>query len=110
MWILRSSDNGDGKAIVFRILPGSIKTIGRAGNADFVVEETLVSRVHCRLVATSEGELHLEDLSSTNGTFVNDQRVSQAALAAGDRVRLGQLDLTVERIDEGEDQEATRDA
>jgi len=101
MWILRGSDNGDGKSVVFRILPGSIKTIGRAGNADFVVEETLVSRVHCRLVATGDGELHLEDLSSTNGTFVNDQRVSQVALSAGDRVRLGKLDLTVERIEEG---------
>lgn len=104
MWILRSRDSGDGKSIVFRILPGSIKTIGRAGIADFVVEETLASRVHCRLVATRDGELHLEDLSSTNGTFVNDLLVSsQVALSAGDRVRLGKLDLTVERIDEGAD-------
>jgi pSer/pThr/pTyr-binding forkhead associated (FHA) protein len=54
----------------------------------------LVSRVHCHLSAT-ETELSIEDLRSTNGTFVNGQRVQQSALRDGDRVRVGRLELAV---------------
>jgi pSer/pThr/pTyr-binding forkhead associated (FHA) protein len=37
------------------------------------------------------------DLKSTNGTFVNDKRVEKATLATGDRLRVGRVELTVER-------------
>jgi pSer/pThr/pTyr-binding forkhead associated (FHA) protein len=52
--------------------------------------------LHCRLTA---GNDHLEvlDLKSTNGTFVNDKRVEKAKLATGDRLRIGRVELTVER-------------
>jgi pSer/pThr/pTyr-binding forkhead associated (FHA) protein len=39
----------------------------------------------------------VEDLGSTNGTFVNGRRVERAALAPGDQVRLGRAELMVER-------------
>ena len=50
MWILRSSEP-DGDHFIFRVLPRSVKTIGRALRADFVVDAALVSRLHCRLEA-----------------------------------------------------------
>jgi pSer/pThr/pTyr-binding forkhead associated (FHA) protein len=53
-----------------------------------------VSRIHCRLTATDDA-LEVVDLSSTNGTFVNDQRVRKAVLSAGDRLRIGRVELTV---------------
>jgi pSer/pThr/pTyr-binding forkhead associated (FHA) protein len=94
MWILQTPEDGAGEPVTFRILPGGAKTIGRAPRADFVVDVAMVSRIHCRLTA-SAGSLEVEDLDSTNGTFVNERRVRTAALVPGDRLRLGRLELVV---------------
>jgi pSer/pThr/pTyr-binding forkhead associated (FHA) protein len=97
MWTLRIPDESETGTLTFRILPGSIKTIGRATGADFVVDAALVSRVHCRLTASQAGLLEVQDLQSTNGTFVNDRRIERLALAAGDRLRVGRVELVVEQ-------------
>ena len=95
MWILHTPDSEAGP-VTFRVSPGGVKTVGRAPRADFILEAALVSRLHCRLEA--EGEtLHVVDLDSTNGTFVNDKRVERARLASGDRLRIGRVELTVEK-------------
>jgi pSer/pThr/pTyr-binding forkhead associated (FHA) protein len=94
MWILRSSDADN--PWTFRLPLGTSKTVGRAPRADFIVDAALVSRLHCRIVATAE-KLEVEDLSSTNGTFVNDKRINRGALINGDRLRIGPVELTVER-------------
>lgn len=63
--------------------------IGRAGEADIHVIEPTASWHHLRLV-TRNGGVHAEDLSSTNGTFVNEQRIERSTLLTdGDYVRLG---------------------
>ena len=92
MWILQSEEG------TFRLTPGAVKTVGRAPRADFILDVALVSRLHCRLTAT-DGHLEVEDLSSTNGTFVNDKKVKRATLASGDRLRVGRVELTIERQD-----------
>jgi len=97
MWRLKTED-GSEPAFNFRILPGSIKTIGRAPRADFIVDATLVSRLHCRLTAGAT-ELEMVDLESTNGTFVNGERVETARLTSGDRLTIGRLDLVALRED-----------
>jgi pSer/pThr/pTyr-binding forkhead associated (FHA) protein len=94
MWLLRSPDR-EGEALTLRVLPGNEKTIGRSTIADFIVDVAMVSRVHCRLSAAESGALEVEDLDSTNGTFVNDERVTRAPLRAGDRLRIGRLELNV---------------
>jgi len=94
MWILQSAEP-DG-ALTFRLGPGAIKTIGRAPRADFIVDAALVSRLHCRITAAVEN-LEVVDLSSTNGTYVNDQRVKRAQLKSGDRLRVGRVELVVGR-------------
>ncbi len=90
MWILESTEG------TFRLKPGAIKTVGRAPRADFILDVALVSRLHCRITAAADN-LEVVDLSSTNGTFVNDQRVEKAQLKTGDRLRIGRVELTVER-------------
>lgn len=95
MWLLRTDDGAE-PGFVFRILPGNIKTIGRATGADFIVDAALVSRVHCRLTAGASA-LEMVDLESTNGTFVNGQRVDRASLKEGDRLGVGRVDLIVTR-------------
>lgn len=96
MWILRTVENA-ANGQVFRIVPGKARTLGRATGADFIVEAPLVSRVHCRLTALPSGELEVRDLESTNGTFVNGQRVEEARLIAGDRLQVGRLEFVAER-------------
>jgi len=76
-----------------------MKTIGRAPNADFIVDATLVSRLHCRLSAGAT-ELQVEDLESTNGTFVNGERVERAALKIGDRLGVGEVEFLISRASE----------
>jgi pSer/pThr/pTyr-binding forkhead associated (FHA) protein len=93
MWILQRSEPTD-EGLTFRLRSGAIKTVGRAPRADFIVDAALVSRLHCRLTA-SEESVEVVDLSSTNGTFVNDKRVKKATLASGDRLRVGRVELKV---------------
>ena len=96
MWILRTVVNG-GTEQTFRILAGSVRTIGRATSADFIVDAPLVSRVHCRLTALANGELEVQDLDSTNGTFLNGERVVSRRLASGDRLGVGRMELVAVR-------------
>jgi pSer/pThr/pTyr-binding forkhead associated (FHA) protein len=96
MWILRTVTEGHPEK-TFRILPGHARTIGRATGADFIVDAALVSRVHCRLTALAGGELEIKDLESTNGTYVNGERVDTARLAPGDRLQVGRLELVALR-------------
>jgi pSer/pThr/pTyr-binding forkhead associated (FHA) protein len=94
MWILRGAD--DDAPFVFRLRAGTIKTIGRAPRADLILDAALVSRLHCRLEA-GDAAMVVVDLESTNGTFINDQRVDRGTVAEGDRLRVGRVELTVER-------------
>jgi putative nucleotidyltransferase with HDIG domain len=75
---------------------GETRTIGRSPQADLVVNEPSLSRLHARIVFDASGALTIEDLGSTNGIFVNDRRQARTALVAGDRVRLGVLEYHVE--------------
>jgi hypothetical protein len=62
--------------------------IGRNPDADLVIADDLVSRRHARLVY-EDGELVVEDLGSTNGTFVNGARVTRGPVVEGDRLLVG---------------------
>lgn len=65
--------------------------IGRDPASDFHIQDIEISRRHARLIAQSGGYT-VEDLGSTNGTFVNDQRLrSITPLQPGDALRLGEL-------------------
>jgi pSer/pThr/pTyr-binding forkhead associated (FHA) protein len=95
MWLLKTSEEAD-PAFTFRIMPGSIKTIGRSPGAEFIVDAAMVSRLHCQLTAGA-AELEVVDMESTNGTFVNGARVTRASLKEGDRLGVGRVELVVTR-------------
>lgn len=92
MWILESVDLD--QPLTFRLLPGSIKTLGRTQGADFIVDAALVSRVHCRFSLDETG-LSVEDLGSTNGTWVNGRKIRTAPLMDGDKVKVGRVEFVV---------------
>lgn len=91
-WIMRADAP---QPVTFRITPGGVKTVGRAVRADFILDAPLVSRVHCRFTSDTQGQLVVDDLGSTNGTFVNDRRVDHAVIVAGDRVRIGRVEFVI---------------
>ena len=64
-------------------------TIGRDKNCRICLPLVNVSRIHARIVIVGE-EYRLEDLDSTNGTFVNGIRVSRCVLRNNDQVRIGE--------------------
>ncbi len=68
--------------------------IGRSSELDMVLVEEMVSRKHAR-IETRAGEITIEDLGSTNGTFVNGEKVQTARLREGDRVLIGTSILKV---------------
>lgn len=96
VWILRVDDAHESRLL--RLPPGAVRTVGRGAQADFVLRDPLASRVHCRLSASGR-QLLVEDLDSTNGTFVNGSRAGIVGLEAGDRLRVGRSEFIV-RSDE----------
>jgi pSer/pThr/pTyr-binding forkhead associated (FHA) protein len=64
-------------------------TIGRAGDCDLSLQDTYLSSRHAR-VANDDGDLSIEDLGSTNGTYVNQELVKgRVHLERGDVVQVG---------------------
>jgi pSer/pThr/pTyr-binding forkhead associated (FHA) protein len=62
--------------------------IGRASDQDMVLLEDMVSRKHAKLTM-QPGNITIADLGSTNGTFVNGEKVKKAQLKEGDRILIG---------------------
>lgn len=64
-------------------------TIGRAASCSITLDDTFASQQHAR-VSTQAGQYVVEDLGSTNGTYLNRQRVAApVAVSAGDRIQIG---------------------
>jgi pSer/pThr/pTyr-binding forkhead associated (FHA) protein len=84
------------KARSIRVESSSL-VLGRAPECELPLEDTYVSQQHARIFA-KDGAWYVEDLGSTNGTFVNDQRLSSPAMVqSGDRIRLGTTEVELRR-------------
>lgn len=80
------------------MIPDDIIEAGRDDSCGIaLVGEDSVSRRHARIIRTEEGQTIIEDLGSTNGTFVNGEKIAQPTkVLPGDTVQFGQLVLTYE--------------
>ncbi len=78
--------------------------IGRDFDAQIRVDDGSLSRFHARIVRHPNGKFVLEDLGSTNGTFIGNDRIARHELTSGDRVQLGpKLTLRFAMTDEAEE-------
>lgn len=77
---------------MFKLPTGDV-TLGRSLDADIRLEDEGVSRLHLRLHRAADGSVSLLDLDSTNGSYVNSERVHRQELADGDRIQLGSVTI-----------------
>jgi pSer/pThr/pTyr-binding forkhead associated (FHA) protein len=70
---------------------------GRKKGCKLRIRSDLVSRIHCSLICDDDG-LRVKDLGSSNGTFVNGLRITEAVLNAGDVVQIGPVKFVVQLI------------
>lgn len=82
----------NGASIGFYELSNETLTIGRSPDNHVVVDDPTVSGHHAVIESTQSGH-RIRDLDSTNGVWVNGQRLPEAQLSADDTVRIGTHDL-----------------
>jgi pSer/pThr/pTyr-binding forkhead associated (FHA) protein len=70
-------------------------TIGRVEDNTFQIADPSVSSHHCE-VHLRGSEIFIRDLNSTNGTFINNDKITEKALKPGQTLRLGQVELKLE--------------
>ncbi len=93
--VVKGRNRGD-----FVKIAGTPVTIGRGKAAQLVLaDDSKVSNVHARITPMEGDRFILEDLASTNGTFVNDERIEQVPLRSGDLVKIGRS-LIIFRADD----------
>lgn len=92
---------GDGPSLVIRTggragdgfrLEGERFTIGRDTESDVFLDDVTVSRNHAVIVRRGDG-LHIDDLGSLNGTYVNRRRIESHRLVDGDELQIGKYKL-----------------
>ena len=70
-------------------------TIGRVDDNTFQIAEPSVSSHHCEVLLRGS-DVVVKDLNSTNGTFINGERITEATLKPGQTLRLGQIEMRLE--------------
>jgi pSer/pThr/pTyr-binding forkhead associated (FHA) protein len=84
----------DGERRSFSIVR-DVTVIGRREDCDFRIPLGDISRKHCRLVKEN-GSLRVQDLGSSNGTFVNGKRVQEYEISPGDSIQIGGVAFVVQ--------------
>src|SRR5437879_4005163 len=83
-----------GKLVREETLALGVIKLGKVPSAHLRIDDESISRMHAILEIDPKGVVHLIDLGSTRGTFVNGQRINKAQIHSGDTVQLG--DATIE--------------
>jgi pSer/pThr/pTyr-binding forkhead associated (FHA) protein len=88
-------ETGPQAGLTYVLGPGAT-VLGRGADSDIFLEDVTVSRHHARVTVDDSGLL-IEDLGSTNGTYVNGRWADASALVAGDEIFIGKFHLVVAR-------------
>lgn len=76
-------------------LKGEKVTVGRVEDNTFLIAEPSVSSHHCEIEMRGE-EVFVKDLESTNGTFIDGNKITESVLKQGQVLRLGQIEMRLE--------------
>jgi pSer/pThr/pTyr-binding forkhead associated (FHA) protein len=94
---LMVASSGPDRGKEFRLEEGASMDVGREEGVQMRLADPEASRRHAR-IRVDAGSVKLTDLASTNGTFVNGTRVTEAELKEGDVVRIGVTEMTVKLL------------
>jgi diguanylate cyclase (GGDEF)-like protein len=108
---------GEDVGKMFRVTPTKPAVIGRKEDADIILNEEGISRRHAMISFLPLNKIVVSDLQSTNGTFVNGEKITEKALQDGDRIQIGNAcilkfsyqDKMEEKFQENLYQSATQD-
>ncbi len=87
----------EGRALHYTRLIKDKNILGKGDEADIHVDDEFSSRQHA-LVFFEKKRFYISDLSSTNGTFLNDSEVKKEALNDGDRIRIGRQKIIFKQV------------
>jgi pSer/pThr/pTyr-binding forkhead associated (FHA) protein len=92
---------------------GQRRTVGRSGENDLWLDDHSVSKIHAALIVSDEGQLIMSDTGSTNGTFINEERIAYGKaipVNPGDKVKFGLINVELSRVPKETDFEIQIDA
>lgn len=78
-------------------LASGVNRVGRNPASDICLEDATVSARHCEIVVLDD-DVFVRDVGSTNGTFIDGQRITEAALLPGQKLHVGAVETSVEAL------------
>ena len=70
--------------------------IGRSSKVDITLQDKKISGKHCSFTLTKDGDIFLEDLASTNGTYVNGSTQNRSRIFVGDVISIGSAIIQID--------------
>ncbi|MBM4080764.1 MAG: FHA domain-containing protein [Planctomycetes bacterium] len=98
---------GKKKGDVVPLEEGRVVTLGRSPTNDIWVPDSKISRIHCQIEIVND-LCAVSDLNSTNGTYLNGDRIQEKTLQNGDQITLGLTRLRFEAVKEGAEKKEVR--
>lgn len=100
-YLTRYTIAGSARTATLCFPAGQRRSVGRADTNDLALDDASVSKLHASLAADEAGSLSVADTGSTNGTFINEERIAYGKairLNPGDRVKFGVIEVSFEPI------------
>jgi pSer/pThr/pTyr-binding forkhead associated (FHA) protein len=85
-------ERGPRAGLTWLLEPGTT-TLGRGPDQDIFLDDVTVSRRHAELVTDEVGAAHIKDAGSTNGIYINGERLDESPVQAGDEIIIGKYHL-----------------
>jgi pSer/pThr/pTyr-binding forkhead associated (FHA) protein len=101
-FVARYVVNGQPRDRRFELSPGKRISVGRTSSNQLAIDDNSVSKIHASLVMDAEGNVSVADTGSTNGTFINGERIAYGKavrVGSGDGVRFGSVDVVFDRLE-----------
>ncbi|MGB2913298.1 MAG: FHA domain-containing protein [Pyrinomonadaceae bacterium] len=109
-YIARFSVNGVKQEKTLDLIAGGSISVGRTGSNALIIDEPSLSKIHASLSVDNDGALSVADTGSTNGTFINGQRISYGKatrLVAGDGLKFGTVEVEFEPVESPSNKDET---
>lgn len=100
-YVVRFAEAGKPRELRIVFTEGRRMSVGRTKENDLTINDESVSKIHASLVLNAERQLLLADTGSTNGTFINEQRIAYGKavpVGEGDKVMFGMIKVAFERV------------